>query len=213
MKLSKLIVLCVLASAGSSFGASGIFGSYINVTSSNHGNIPIWYDAQAPGGGRASDPTDFSGFAFGSFNPGAGGVLNLTGGEVLTFKNGGSDVTGTTLNYRIYTAGFPTGSHNPVNIGFTADATFADAAGTSYTGTGDQKWSDSSLWNPVNLLSGLTPGDYEIDIYLEAASTDGTLFSNNGGSNYKATFTVVPEPSAALLGGLGALALLRRRRI
>ena len=33
-----------------------------------------------------------------------------------------------------------------------------------------------------------------------------------GGQNRFVTMTVVPEPSAALLGGLGALALLRRRR-
>ena len=32
------------------------------------------------------------------------------------------------------------------------------------------------------------------------------------GSDYKISFTVVPEPRAALLGGLGLLALLRRRR-
>lgn len=213
MRLNKLILLCILATAGYSFGASGIFGSYINVTSSNHGLTPIWYDAQAPGGGRFSNPTDFSGFAFGSFNPGAGGVLNLTGGEVLTFKNGGSNVTGTTLNYRIYPAGSPSGSFTPLGIAFTADATFADAAGTSYTGTGDQKWSNSSLWNPLNLLTGLTPGNYELDIYLEAATSDGTQFSNNGGANYKATFAVIPEPSAALLAVLGSIALLRRRRI
>jgi hypothetical protein len=132
---------------------------------------------------------------------------------VLTFKNGLSDVTGTTLNYRIYTAGSPSGSFTPLSIGFTANATFADAAGTSYTNAGDQKWSNSASWNPVNLLTGLTPGNYEIDIYLEAATSDGTAFSNNGGANYKATLTVVPEPSAALLGAIGALALLRRRRI
>jgi hypothetical protein len=212
MKLRNLIALCVLVSVGSSSGASGIFGSYINVTSSNFGNTAIWYDAQAPGGGRASNPTDFNGFAFGSYDPGAGGNLNLSGGEVLTYKNGGSDVTSTNLFYRIYTAGSPSGSFNPLATGFTADATFADAAGTSYTGAGDQKWSNSSSWNPVNLLTGLSSGNYELEIYMNATSTDGEHFSNNGGSNYKATFTVVPEPSAALLGGLGLLALLRRRR-
>ena len=32
------------------------------------------------------------------------------------------------------------------------------------------------------------------------------------GDNYLLSFTAVPEPSAALLGGLGLLAILRRRR-
>jgi hypothetical protein len=39
--------------------------------------------------------------------------------------------------------------------------------------------------------------------------------SSEGGQNIRAVafnFTVVPEPSSALLGGLGLLALLRRRR-
>jgi hypothetical protein len=44
---------------------------------------------------------------------------------------------------------------------------------------------------------------------------DATYFSNDGadlmGLN-EVRFTVVPEPSTALLGGLGVLALLRRRR-
>jgi uncharacterized protein (TIGR03382 family) len=31
-------------------------------------------------------------------------------------------------------------------------------------------------------------------------------------NNVDVTFTAVPEPSTALLGGLGVLALLRRRR-
>ncbi len=47
-------------------------------------------------------------------------------------------------------------------------------------------------------------------------SADGDQFLNAGGANYKATFSVVPEPSSfALLVGpalLGAGFLLRRRR-
>jgi 1,4-alpha-glucan branching enzyme len=40
------------------------------------------------------------------------------------------------------------------------------------------------------MLSGLTAGDYTIEIYFKATSSDGNHFSNNGGANYKATFTV-----------------------
>lgn len=212
MKLKHLVTLVVLATPVSSFAATGIFGSYINVTSTNFaGGSGVWYDAQVPGGGRASDPTDFNGFAFGTYNPGAGGALSLTGAEVLTFKGTlPDDVTGAKINFRIYNAGLPSGAYTPIAIGFTANATFADAAGTSYSGGGDQKWANGV--GTTNLLSGLSNGNYQLEIYLEASTDSGTTFSNNGGANFKSTFTVVPEPTSAALGLIGSMLLLRRRR-
>ncbi len=212
MKSKNLIAIACLLSAGSAFGASGIFGSYINVTSSNlSGGVPVWYDAQVPGGGRASDPTDFNGLSFGNYNPSAGGVLNLTGAEILTYKNGGSNVTGSSISYRVYLTGSPTGSFNTIGVNWTSNATFADAAGTSYSGSGDQKW--SSISSSANLLTGLSNGNYTVEVFLAATSSDGTHYSSNGGSNYKATFSVVPEPTSAMLGLLGTALLFRRRRI
>ncbi|MND07524.1 hypothetical protein D3C83_295550 [compost metagenome] len=42
---------------------------------------------------------------------------------------------------------------------------------------------------------------------------DATVAGLNGGTGDRfVTVTAVPEPAAALLGGLGLLALLRRRR-
>jgi MYXO-CTERM domain-containing protein len=40
----------------------------------------------------------------------------------------------------------------------------------------------------------------------------GDRFSNNGGSNFIATFEVVPEPSKALFGMMGLFGLFLRRR-
>jgi hypothetical protein len=74
----------------------------------------------------------------------------------------------------------------------------------------------------LNLLTGLSNGNYTFEVYFQG-TTNGLggaanpIFLNNGGANYKATFTVVPEPSIlALLAGaalLGACFFRRRRRI
>ncbi|MDB4354218.1 PEP-CTERM sorting domain-containing protein [Akkermansiaceae bacterium] len=190
-------------------GAVGFFGSYINVTTHTSA---LWYDLTPPGGGRASDPADFAGHDFGTFDPGTQ-TLTLTGAEGLTFKNSGGDVTGINFNYSIQPTG---GTHvfTEVGVGFSNNATFADAAGTTYSGGGDQKWSDSSGWAPVDILSGLADGTYEIQVFLRGTSNEGDFFASNGGSNYTATFTVaaVPEPSSALLGSLALIGLIRRRR-
>ena len=57
--------------------------------------------------------------------------------------------------------------------------------------------------------NGLAPnGSNQIDITLFATSTDASKF----GYLNTMQVTIVPEPGAALLGGLGVLALLRRKR-
>ncbi|TAG11040.1 MAG: hypothetical protein EAZ42_02155 [Verrucomicrobia bacterium] len=212
MKIKLLILPLSMMMASSSFAATSIFGSYINVTSTNfNSGAAVWYDAQIPGGSRASDPADFNAFNFGVYNPSAGGALDLTGGEVLTSKGGPpDDITGATISYRVYPVGPPSGSFTAIAIAFTANATFADAASTAYSTPGDQKWSNGV--GTTNLLTGLSNGDYQVEVFLQAASNTGTIFSNNGGGNFIASFRVIPEPSSALLGLLGGLALLRRNR-
>lgn len=204
----SLILYPLLALALPAQGAVGFFGSYVNVTSNGSA---AWYDLTPPGGGRASDPVDFDGLDLGDFDPNSGDTLTLSGAQGLTFKNSGGDVTGTLFNYSIVVAG---GSHSFTEqaVGFGADATFTDAAGTSYTGFGDQRWDNTASWTPVDLLDGLGAGDYEIQVFFRGTSNEGDFFHSNSSNNYTATFTVVPEPSIALLGAFGALGLLRRRR-
>jgi hypothetical protein len=74
----------------------------------------------------------------------------------------------------------------------------------------------TSTANPTvpNLLAGLKYGVLGVS---QALPTDGqtlTIASNYTGADpvRTANFALVPEPSAALLGALGALGLLRRRR-
>jgi hypothetical protein len=109
--------------------------------------------------------------------------LNTIVQLAITYENTGSDVT-------------ITGYRNGVNIG-------------SYTDPDDVTWAAGNqqvifgaraFWNG-NIYGGLDALIHEARLY------DGALTQAEIGG-----LAMVPEPSAALLGGLGMLALLRRRR-
>jgi hypothetical protein len=133
-------------------------------------------------------------------------TLTLEGGSLLTFKNtsAGQDVSQADLFYAIYAVGSTAGTFTDVSLPFNED----NVAGN----TGDQRWAIES--GSTNLLAGLNPGTYVIDVYGNAQSTGGTLYESNGGANFAAEFTVVPEPStyAMMAGGLIALVAFQRLR-
>lgn len=75
----------------------------------------------------------------------------------------------------------------------------------------DNATTDPDYWALYEATGTLATGTRSAIIDFVA----GTGHVNNGGNDWYAdaiVLDVVPEPSAALLGGLGALALLRRRR-
>lgn len=123
---------------------------------------------------------DFDGAYLGDFVTAEGETLVLHGGEIKTYKNSGSDVTGGSFWYRVYQQGTTPGGFNQIGLNFQADLTTP----------GDQLW--WSITNNINVLAGLTqPGTYEIEVWTEAYGTnpiDTKYFSNNG-ANFKATFT------------------------
>lgn len=84
------------------------------------------------------------------------------------------------------------------------------------TGTG---WSFNGTTGEFTILGSNGPGTYDFTsagVSDVAAGTEigfGFFTSAAGGEELSSfTITVIPEPSAVLLGGLGFLALLRRRR-
>ncbi len=196
-KLIPLVVGLVLM-ASSAFAATGVFGGYIVL--SLNGGASAFYKLENPADG-VTPP--FSGVNFGIFNPSLGQTFTLTGGEADTFKNGASDVTAAFLNFRIYPTGSPSGSFTGLNLPYNSEL-----------GGGDQKWQTTSAL--TNLLTGLSNGNYTLDVYVNSNTNEGDQYLNNGGANYTATFSVVPEPSSfALLAGpaiLGAWFIVRRRR-
>lgn len=211
MKTARTLLLSLvsLAAVSTSQGATGMFGSFLFVDTNQNAvfNGPgEFYGANEP------DPdtlTALHGANLGSFVQGSSVIIS---GEILTFKNGGGDVfSQNNVNWRVYEISATPGSFANFNLGFTSNATFNGADGQSYGGSGDQKWAQAG--STPNILSGLLPGDYKLEVYFSGNGNEGTFFNNNGGPNYIANFSVTPEPSKALLTlfGIAGVALRRRR--
>jgi hypothetical protein len=195
-KLLPFIALVLLAA--SAFGGTGIFGGYIVL--SLNGGASAFYKLENP-----ADPVTppFSNVNFGIFDPSLGQSLVLIGGEADTFKNGGGDVTGAFLNFVVYPTSSPSNVFSSLSLPYNSEL-----------GGGDQKWQTTAA--NTNLLTGLPNGNYTIEVFVSATTNEGDRYLNAGGANYKATFSVVPEPSSlGLIAGpalLGAWFFLRRRR-
>ena len=122
------------------------------------------------------------------------GSTVLLGSEEHTFQNSGCNVSRVQMFYRIYPTGSPSGSWTALELYFQ-----------NQSGNGDKFWqvsSTSSFGNmTVNLINGLSAGNYTIERYYEGtASCNGganfSIYDNNNNNNYTNTFTVNAIPSA-----------------
>ncbi len=131
--------------------------------------------------------TDFNGANLGSFCAGATTGLTFNGAEHNNWKCGGCDITSTRLFYNIHLTSSAVGSFVSNNIPFTSD--FSNGCGGK-----DQRWSKNNY--STNLLTGLAPGNYTMEVYSEESTTCfGTVYASNSGANYKASFTVLSLPT------------------
>jgi len=160
------ILLTISFSFQNSFGASGIFDAY--AIYSLNGGANTYTQAPAFNNMIFDNPTS----------------LMLNGGQNKTFKNGSSNVTGGGLQYRIYNS---TGTPPSFTYGGAFSFKTDD-------GGGNQTWEKADA--NINILSGLTPGIYTIELYFEAYTSDGNQYYNNGGANYKATVIVYNKSNA-----------------
>lgn len=197
----------LVAAAVPAWAGTGVFGSYLAIDPDGAGAAAAtWYGGTQP---VANKLTPFNGLDLGSFL--LGSTATFAGGELLTWKNSGGNVTGGVLRWRV-----DGGAFQDIAINFTADATFSDRAGNSFSNPGDQRWA-SLAPTPTNFLAGVAAGAHTLQVYFTAFTNEGNRDSGSAASPFSANFTVtspVPEPASAalLLAGMGLIAVLRRRR-
>jgi hypothetical protein len=179
-------LLCVISL--NSQAAWGVYKTGISVNST-------FYDCQ-----WASVAPDFEGAYLGRYS--TGGTLALNFAEVLTWKNGSSNVCQPTMFYRVYRTCDTPPAFTPFGVTFCCNqggsncvAAGGGGCGPDVNNAGDQKWFASTL--SVNWLSGLTaPGSYVVEVYFEIPGDDSnptgcgspSQFSSNGGNNFRAYF-------------------------
>ena len=163
----------------SSHASWDIWQSYV-IIDSGSGNQYL------AGGQNADGASAFDGAHLGHFL--ASNTLTLNGGELKTYKNGGSNVCGGHLQYRVWLIGEGAGSFSAVNLNYASEL-----------GGGNQKWDETGA--AIDLLSGLsTPGDYFLEVYWDASGSEydpggcGEIkYDSDSGNNFQAIFTIITE--------------------
>ena len=132
------------------------------------------------------------------------GTLILRGGEVRTFKTPGvANVCSVKMYYRIYPQSGVPGAFTSIDLPLVDNCDIPTSqfpSGGSCV-DGDQKWKliipdGASSPSPVD-LTAFAPGNYVLEVYYDVtgSSTSTSLCNetstlNNGGANYKATFSI-----------------------
>ena len=134
-------------------------------------------------------------------------TLILRGSEVKTYKNGTTNVCGAKMYYRYYLNSGTGGAFTSRNLSFFSDCNTATSEfiiGGGPCALGQQKWqcvSQPGCDAPIN-LTNVPPGDYILEVYYDVtgdfnstSQCDDTIILNNGGTNYKANFSIIAEPT------------------
>jgi hypothetical protein len=193
--MKKITLLIVALVAAASLNAQSIFNGYAYVSDTTAGVASDWYNLNGAAQGSSLNGADLGDF-----------TTNLWLGGQTGFWSDGQGVASITMNYAI--GGDATAS-GTISYTFQTFSSPDDQWGTDVNGANG---SDISL----DLISAhsLAAGDYTLTVSVDGQAFNRSLISDdNGGSDYTANFTVVPEPGTyALLAGLLGLSYVAMRR-
>ena len=207
MKKFAIIAIAALVSA-SAFAQSEIGNSYVFVKANGAEN-GVWY--------RASGVSDWDGAAANAFNGyDLGSLTSLTlGGQLSIYANNAYEWTGFSLDAMGYKVTQGSGENKTTVIDSTTlNMTYLDNGNDE--NKGNYLRAQTSLADTVD-ISGLADGTYNLEVWFGSNGLNDKWDSNNN-ANYVATFTKgaassVPEPATMSLLGLGALAMVIRRKL
>ena len=145
-----------------------------------------------------SGNTNFNGLNFGTFECDDTFILN--GAQQLTHKCGDHNISYSELNYSIQPQGNPHTTFTVLEIFFNSDLTTSNYCSNTSI---DQNWQTNGAG--INVLSGLIPGTYELQVYTRTEREDSSgslsdMFISNFGANFTATFTVIDSTAPVLVG-------------
>jgi fibronectin-binding autotransporter adhesin len=209
-----------IASGGSTHASSAVSvtgTSSLIVNGIIHGSVTTATGTTLSGSGVIKGTTTISGFHNPGNSPGTQTFesgLSYTATSVLNWELIDNTVAGRGSNYdavNVIGGVLSINSNASINLAFSGAVSFANAF-----------WSSNQSWLVVDLSGSATASDSNLFTigsitgggYNPALGTFGitrATGSNSANSVYL-TWTAIPETSSSLLGALGALVLLRRRR-
>jgi len=193
--MKKLSLFLAAFALVGSLSAQTIFNGYAYVSDTTAGTGSTWYNMSGSAQANSLNLADLGNFS-----------TNLWLGGQTGFWSNGEGVASVTMNYSITGDATASGS---VSYGFQSYSAPDDQWGTDINGA-----NGSDLSVDLIAAHSLAAGDYNIAVWTVGVTNSvNSAFDSNGGGNYNATFTVVPEPGTyALIAGIFGMCYIGLRR-